>query len=129
MINPIDTAYPLNDRMFDYNKQELTTLQLLSKIVPKVNEVVEESNQVDGKIAGKEDKSHLTNNRKLSPSGNFTGSISGKSSTMVISEISSNTDKIQYLNGQFSSGQTGLIVDGGFFEGSNIIKNYDGGVF
>lgn len=129
MVNPINVSYPLNDRSFDYNKQELTPLQLMSKIVPIVNDVVEETNKVDNKIAQKEDSSNISKNRKLSSTGNFTGSLAGVPATHVLANVSDNADKIHYLSSQYEDGQTGLIVDGGFFENTLINKNYDGGAW
>lgn len=128
-IDPVILNYPLNDRNFDYNHQELTTIQLLAKIIPKVNEVVVETNLVDGKIAEKENSSNITSNRKLSAKGNFTGTVDGVAANRVIGNIEDNNNKITYLASQFSGGQTGLVVDGGFFENSAISKNFDGGVF
>lgn len=76
-----------------------------------------------------ETKQNITNARKLSPSGNFTGTWQGQTYTQVFGKVDNNTDMIKYLTNQFSDGQTGLVIDGGFFEETGIKKNYNGGVF
>ena len=76
-----------------------------------------------------ETKQNITNNRKLSSSGNFTGKWNGKTFTEVFGKTQQNSDLIKYLTNQFSDGQTGLVIDGGFFEDTGIKKNYDGGRF
>ena len=129
MIEPINFSQPILDRRFNFDKEELTSLELQARTVKKMNEVIEVTNTVDGRIEGKEDKSVITVNRKLSPNGNFTGSIDSVPVNRVLGNIEDNHDKVIYLADQFSNGQTGQIVDGGFFENSNIAKNYDGGVF
>jgi hypothetical protein len=128
-INPIDYGYPLRDRTFNFNEEELSTIELAGRTAEKVNEVIAVSNGVDARIAAKEDSANITNNRKLSPNGNFTGTIAGKNAGELVAEVDSNSDKISYLAGQFSNGQTGLVIDGGFFENSNIKANIDGGLF
>jgi hypothetical protein len=128
-IKPLEPMYPINDRRFEFDREELTTIELLARLVKKMDEVISLSNTVDSKIAGKEDSINITNKRKLSPSGNFTGSLDGKPVSNVLTNILDNTDKLIYLADQFSDGHTGLVVDGGFFENTAIEKNYDGGIF
>lgn len=76
-----------------------------------------------------EKKDDLTNKRKLSPSGDFTGTWFGNTFTKIFGKVDSNTDQIEYLSNQFADGRTGFVIDGGFFEETGIDKNYDGGVF
>lgn len=76
-----------------------------------------------------EKSTDITNNRKLSPSGNFTGTISGRAANIVLAGIDNNRNQIQYIANQFSDGQTGLVIDGGFFDESGIRKSYNGGMF
>lgn len=76
-----------------------------------------------------ETKDNITNARKLSPSGNFTGTWQGNTFTKVFGKVDTNNDLIHYLTNQFSDGRTGLVIDGGFFEQTGIDKNYDGGRF
>lgn len=71
----------------------------------------------------------ITRERKLSPKGDFSGTILGRAANLVLAGIDNNSDKIAYLVSQFSDGQTGLVIDGGFFEDSGIKKNYNGGMF
>jgi hypothetical protein len=67
--------------------------------------------------------------RKLSKTGNFTGTIQGIPSMTIVTKTDSNNKTLQYLTSQFADGQTGLVIDGGFFEDEGIDKNYDGGNF
>lgn len=115
---------------------ELTMLQkvnLMIKFIQEIsldfNEVVDFANEFDDKLKSKEDVTDLTRKRKLSPQGNFTGLLEGKPIPTLFSEINTNADKISYLINQYQGGQNGLVIDGGFFEGSEIKNNYDGGVF
>lgn len=72
---------------------------------------------------------NITNNRKLSTIGDFTGSLAGNSINMILSKIATNADTLKYLSNQFLDGQTGLVIDGAFFESEGIHKNYSGGMF
>lgn len=115
---------------------ELTMLQKVNLVIKFMqdisldfNEVVDFANEFDDKLKIKEDSSHITRARKLSNTGDFTGTLDGKPLLTVFSEITDNSDKLSYLTSQFSDGQTGLVIDGGYFEGSEIKKNIDGGVF
>lgn len=47
----------------------------------------------------------------------------------LLERIRNNDDKIHYIANQFKDGQTGLVIDGGFFENDGIHKNYNGGYF
>lgn len=128
-ISKVHLNYPVYHRGLDFSHDELTELELIAKLTGKTNELVDYVNGWDGSLNEMELKEHLTNSRKLSPKGNFTGTIYGKPASSVVMEIGSNTDKITYLINQFSDGQTGLVIDGGWFEESGIDKNYDGGIF
>jgi hypothetical protein len=72
---------------------------------------------------------NISNNRKLSQKGDFTGSIFGLAANLLLSMVDLNTDQIRYLANQFSDGQTGLVIDGAYFENDGIHKNYNGGIF
>lgn len=116
--------------------EEPTILQKVNKMGETFNQLADGYNDVvdyvegyDEELKTKEDKENLTSRRKLSPTGNFTGLLNGKSIPSVFSEIQSNEDKIQYLTSQFSDGQTGLVIDCGFFNDEEVKKYYDGGVF
>lgn len=76
-----------------------------------------------------EKSANITNNRKLSQNGDFTGTIQGQASSLVWSKIAGNAQQLQYLADQFSDGQTGLVIDGAYFESDGIHKNYNGGMF
>lgn len=126
---PIVPNYSINDRDFDYNHQELSSIKLIAKVIETVNNLIEHFNSFQGNIDRKEDSINITNNRKLSPTGDFSGSLLGKQVFNVLANIDSNEDKIKYIANQFSDGYTGLVIEGGFFEDSPIQRNYDGGIF
>lgn len=101
-------------------------IQTVEDCKQKVDGIVEEVNGIFEKYVTKTD---LTSNRKLSESGDFTGTWFSKTYSYVFGKVDSNTDQIEYLSNQFADGRTGLVIDGGFFEETGIDKNYDGGVF
>lgn len=76
-----------------------------------------------------ETKEDVTSSRKLSTTGDFTGSWNGNSFVTVFGKVDNNTDMVNYLTNQFTDGQTGLVIDGGFFAETGIKKNYNGGAF
>lgn len=86
-------------------------------------------NEFEQQLEEKENVNFLTNHRKLSKEGNFTGSINGIPTTQVLIEVNDTQQQLQYLEGQFSDGVTGLVVNGGFFENGEVLKTYDGGKF
>ena len=77
----------------------------------------------------KENSENITSKRKLSHNGDFTGTIYNRESFSLVTEIDDSRNKIGFLTQQFTDGQTGMVVDGGFFTDEGIRKNYDGGVF
>ena len=108
----------------------MSTYQKLCYIQEKMIEIIEIVNQFETDITNKEDSSNITNNRKLSENGDFTGTLCGKKSAcQTVSEIDNNRDQIQFIANQFSDGQTGLVVDGGFFIETGIKASYNGGYF
>lgn len=108
----------------------MSTYQKLCYVLEKTEEIVEYVNGFQGQLDGKENSSNITNNRKLSENGDFTGTLCGKKSACQIpDEIDNNRQQIQYLASQFSDGQTGYVIDGGFFQETGIKKNYNGGYF
>lgn len=127
MIDKIKYIPPVNERRFDFNREELTLLELVSLIAKKFNDLVDHVNGLD--YSKKEDSANITINRKLSPTGNFTGTLAGRAANLVLAGIDSNRDKIGYLARQFADGYTGQVIDGGFFAETNIRRNYDGGIF
>lgn len=105
--------------------------EVVNQAIEIVNELITEVNGMNDKISEKEDSTNITNARKLSEDGDLSGTLANKRKTAleVVNEIDNNKDQISYLASQFSEGQTGLIIDGGFFEETGIKKNYNGGVF
>lgn len=101
-------------------------IETVKSYTSKVDELAQEIEDFSDTY---ETKVNITNARKLSPSGNFTGTWFGKTFTKIFGKVDDNADMIEYLTNQFSDGRTGLVIDGGFFEETGIDKNYDGGVF
>lgn len=129
MIQEINFTQPILDRRFDFNKEDLTAIELTARLNKKLNEVIHFINNLNLLFDSKEDKDNLTNKRKLSPTGDFTGSLHGVPVDNVLYSVDNSADKITYLANQFSDGYTGLVIDGGFFEDDHIAKNYNGGLF
>lgn len=95
-------------------------LEVLGKVVGVVNGFGDELDQ-------KEDSVNITNNRRLSGDGDFTGTLDGTSIPTIKANIQSNTDDIYILSQNFEQGQTGRFIDGGNL--SVLIGNvYDGGI-
>ena len=97
-------------------------LKTVEGIVAQVNDIVKDYLKIT-------DYNADMTKRKLSTTGNFTGSIQNIPSTTIVTKTDSNDKTLQYLTSQFADGQTGLVIDGGFFEDEGIDKNYDGGIF
>lgn len=76
-----------------------------------------------------EKSADITSKRKLTPNGNFTGTIQGRASNLILAGIDGNAQQLKYLADQFADGQTGLVIDGGYFENEGIDRNYNGGRF
>lgn len=112
---------------------EFSIYELLLKTMEKVNEIIDNINNKDDYLLKlinlKENSSDITNKRKLDEKGNFTGKLFGRQVQSVLANVDSNKNKIEYLTNQFSDGQTGFVIDGGFFTEDGIKDNYDGGVF
>lgn len=111
----------------------LSYYEVLMKVLSKINEVIESTNGIDQKFidlwAAKENKDDLTNLRKLSPTGDFTGSIQGIGTLVLIAYIINNRQQITWLIEQFQHGATGLVIDCGIFTQALINNSYDGGTW
>jgi len=107
--------------------------ELLTKVIEKLNETIDFVNGFESDIQDldkrKEDSSNITTSRQLSETGDFTGTVHKRTALSLINMIDDNGDKLFYLTQQFSDGQTGFVVDGGFFTDTGIKDNYNGGVF
>lgn len=118
-----------------FNKFPWTNLHgfNLDWVIEKVQENITTVGELAQEIVGIPDKyetkENITNARKLSPSGNFTGTWNGEKHETMRGNIDNNRDQIRYIANQFSDGQTGFVIDGGFFEESGIKANYNGGYF
>lgn len=113
------------DMLQKFNK----LLEAFNLLVIDFNEWVEYAESFKHLIDSKEDSRNITVNRKLSPTGDFTGTLAGETIVSVKARISNNTDKLNTLVWQFADGYTGQVIDCGFFDSSNVRRNYDGGVF
>lgn len=105
--------------------------ELLLMALQKLDEVIDVVNGFETELDAKEDSANITNSRKLSNDGDFNGTICGKKKTacQVAQELDDNRQQIQYIAEQFSGGQTGFVIDGGFFDESGIRESYNGGIF
>lgn len=116
MLEKINFSFPIFNRTSVYDDEELSALELAGRTTQKVNEVVEEVNTFQTQINGLESSSSITNNRKLSTTGNFTGTLNSVSLSKLFGDISnaltlSNT-LIEMVNNRES---VGTIYDGGNF--------------
>lgn len=105
----------------------------LDWVIKKVQDCVEAVESFGETIANigatYETKDNITTQRKLSSSGNFTGTWNGEKQSKIRGDIDNNRSQISFLASQFADGATGLVIDGGFFDESGIKKNYNGGYF
>lgn len=142
MIRPFNPwCQPEIPSAFD---DSISYYQVLCKVITKLNECIEATNGTETSLIEFKEwvtsefnrinlalaNDYVTNgqletNYKLSQPGNYTGDIFGIPGYTV----QSNRDEIKYLVSQFDNGQTGLIIDGGFFQETEIAASYDGGVF
>jgi peptidoglycan/xylan/chitin deacetylase (PgdA/CDA1 family) len=91
MLDKINSWYLTGNRVLTNDAEELTGLELVGKTAAKTNEVVEQVNELEGvipvQVAGLAAK--ITEDRKLSESGDFTGTLNGK--PIVESEVGLST--------------------------------------
>src|SRR6185312_4505414 len=110
LIEKVYPHYPILDRKFAFDQEELTQIELTARIAHSLNEVIDELGGWQGALDKHELSDNITNNRKLSPNGNFTGTLAGRLASLVLAQIDNNADKIVYIANQFSDGQTGLVI-------------------
>lgn len=104
-------------------------IQLFKEGLETLDEFNNRLNALEQVVSTKEDSINITTARKLSENGDFTGTIYGVDGMIILSNIESNNDKIQFLTNQFEDGATGLVIDCGYFGDDEINKSYDGGVW
>jgi uncharacterized protein Yka (UPF0111/DUF47 family) len=120
--------------------ESFSLYELVMKMLEKLDEiadafadfattVVDYVNTFQAQIDKKEDSDNITKKRRLSPSGDFTGSIHGRDTLLVLSQVDTSLDDIRELTLQFADGATGLVIEGGFFTDGEIQRNYSGGVW
>lgn len=136
--NGNERFYPFSmtrSSVIKYFDDELSDYELKVALLNAFNEMSNnyESfvNTVNSLITGKEDSVNITNNRKLSEDGDFTGTLCNKKMTAceAVYNIDNNRDMIKYLLDGLIDGQNGIQIDGGFFTENDIKWNYDGGRF
>jgi hypothetical protein len=130
MINLITGYhYPVTQQSA-FDSEELTALQLAARTAAKCNEVVNNVNGYQADIDSREKSALLSTNRKLSATGDFTGSINGKSTTQVLLEINEgrqlSAEVLELINQQEIITH---IIDGGLFTDVPGQQSYDGGLF
>lgn len=108
----------------------MTTIEKLCFVLESNEILTEQVENVENQLEAKEDSVNISDSRKLSVLGDFTGTlVNSKTALQVVEEIDDNRSQVKYLSSQFADGQTGLVIDGGFFEETGIRKNYNGGTF
>ena len=122
-----------------------TPLEILNKVINMINDFIDYVNGVQGQFDEKEDSDNITNNRKLSEDGNFTGTWFNDSKVNIDMKITEGLNNynalISYLianpqiswiiwDGKFflTNEPEGDLLDGGLFTEPNIIET-DCGLF
>jgi len=122
----VTTCANITDYVYD---KSMSGYEFMTKVMMKLNEVIDYVNLFSEDIDAKEDSINITNARKLSASGDFKGTWFGDNYLNISSLIDNNRDQLVYMASQFTDGQTGFVIDGGFFLETGIDDNYNGGVF
>lgn len=102
--------------------------ELLLKVIEKLNEVIDFVNDFQSQLDQKEDSVNITNNRKLSETGDFTGTLCNGSKTAceVVDGIDTIEDIAKKLDDKVS---LEFIIDGGTFPFTDPpVHEIDGGV-
>lgn len=128
-INIDSFNYPITPTLPETYDNSFSFMELLGKMSSRLNQLITAVNGWFGSLDGYEKTDNITNNRKLSPTGDFSGTIRGHDTGLVLNEIGSNAQTLRILSGEFADGQTGQVIDGGFFDADGIKRNYDGGKF
>jgi hypothetical protein len=131
MIEKLLYHLPFFNRQFDFNTEELSSIELAARTAQKMNEVIDLANTVDDKIALKEDSSKITLMRKLSESGVFTGWLSNKSVAQVLTDIQDTLSLAKTIIDMVNNRESiGTIYDGGvFLETDPPTFDIEGGLF
>lgn len=107
------------------------TIEFMNQIGISFNNVVDFMNQYDSELLSKEDKTNLTNKRKLSPNGDFSGTLLGESIFNVFSDIENSLSLSETLIEMVNNRESiGTIYDGGDFVNTEPPTiTIDGGTF
>jgi hypothetical protein len=70
----------------------LSYYEAVLAVINKVNEAIDLCNDFKADLDSREKSSWITNNRKLSPDGNFTGKLEGRTTKTVLADL----DKKEY---------------------------------
>lgn len=125
-----DSYFPCTNQTV-YDTEQKTALELTAATAAKVNELVDEVNQVDAKIAAKEDSSNITNGRKLDNKGNFTGTWFSETYQSITAKINDALTTAKWcLNAINNRDYYDGVFDGGLFTDPAVYDiEIDGGVF
>lgn len=122
-----------NGSMSNYEKMcfIIDELEKVNGLLNDFQSSIDEIDNFQDDLDLKEDSINISNSRKLSPNGDFTGTITGKSQESVFADIddalSLTEDLIESINNRES---IGLIYDGGSYLDTEPPTNIlDGGVY
>jgi hypothetical protein len=114
-----------------YDTEEYTALDLAAKTAGKVNECVDSLNQYDAQINLREKSDDITNKRKLSVKGDFSGTILGRTIASIFSDIGDSNTLVKQLIGMVNKRESiGTIYDGGnYLDVEPPITSIEGGIY
>lgn len=132
MLDKIPFRWPIFSRQTIVDSEELTSLELVGRSTQKVNDIIDLVNTFQNQLDSKENSDNITNNRKLSLTGNFTGTLNGESIIKVLTDIASSLSLVLELEDIVNNSRDalGYIIDGGLFTQTDPADfNLDGGIF
>jgi hypothetical protein len=95
---PYTNLHDLNlDWVLQTMREYVATIESLKTTVDAIPGIYEKS--VD-----------ITIKRKLSPTGNFTGTLNGVAINLILAMIDSNADALRYLSSQFADGTYSFTI-------------------
>lgn len=121
----------------NYNKFPWTNFHgfNLDWVIEKVQECISRVTTVEDTVSGFPDiyetQENITTNRKLSESGDFTGTLNGETIASVNNRIDENESTIDYVEDRINSGSLidGIVDNGSWDDPDPETEEYDGGVW
>jgi hypothetical protein len=109
----------------------LSYYEAVTKLMAKINSVAAEFNNMITEVNKKEYSTDITTRRKLSPTGNFTGTINGKTILSIFADINDSLSLSQTIIDMINARESiGSIYDGGsFIETVPPTITIEGGLF